>query len=273
MIRSLHTAWPLLAAALFSAAGAALPEDLVRQGNAALARGDYSRALEALEAAEERTTDPGLVAFNKAVALYHQGDPARAELSFRLSLENAPAPRRARAMYNLAVCLVQEAGDRDARKLEEAVGLLERYLREAESGIVPAAHVRHNLELAKHLWVEARARPPQKNDTSPEDDRSPRPPAEETKHGLTSSDPGAARGSGEKTRVPAEPGRDPLGTDQLPAPGTGNLAAIPDAAQLAPMSPEDAARHLQQATERVLNERRAYRQRTLRPPSGTVRDW
>jgi hypothetical protein len=49
--------------------GVAAPDDLVRQGNAAYARGRFADALDLYTRAEERTTDPGLIAFIKDAAL------------------------------------------------------------------------------------------------------------------------------------------------------------------------------------------------------------
>jgi hypothetical protein len=51
------------------------------------------------------------------------------------------------------------------------------------------------------------------------------------------------------------------------------LNVIPDTQDVVPMSPEQAARHLRQATERVLQERRGHQQKSLKPPTGKVRDW
>ena len=98
--------------ALVAAAPAALPpDDLVRQGNAAAGRQDYPEALKLYGQAEERATDPGLVAFNEGVALYQQGEFAQAEMHFRLARQDATDRRQLRAAYNLAASIVRNAGD------------------------------------------------------------------------------------------------------------------------------------------------------------------
>ena len=73
--------------------------------------------------AEEWTTDPGLVAFNKAAALYRLGRFREAELHYRRCREDAVGARRAKLLYDLANCLVQRAGEHDAEALAEAIHL------------------------------------------------------------------------------------------------------------------------------------------------------
>src|SRR5215472_11391773 len=81
----------VLALALISAAPAREAEDLVRQGNTAYAEGDFSEAAGLYEKAEEATTDPGQVAFNKAVALQANGKWEEAENHYWLCLGDAGA--------------------------------------------------------------------------------------------------------------------------------------------------------------------------------------
>ena len=51
---------------LLAAAPAESPEDLIRRANAAFLAGERDEADRLYAAAEERTADPGLVAFNRA---------------------------------------------------------------------------------------------------------------------------------------------------------------------------------------------------------------
>jgi hypothetical protein len=60
----------VVAVLLPGAAPNATVEDLLRRGNAAFDAGDYAAAVGFYDRAEERATDPGLVAYNKATALY-----------------------------------------------------------------------------------------------------------------------------------------------------------------------------------------------------------
>src|SRR5262249_56790841 len=87
-------------------------DERVRWGTAAFGRQDYVAAVDLSTRAEDQTADPGLIAFNKAAALYRlagqpEGGPRRlalyrdAELHYRRSLEDAARQRRLRALYGL----------------------------------------------------------------------------------------------------------------------------------------------------------------------------
>src|SRR5258708_3722559 len=86
-------------------------DTLIRAGNAAFERGAYAEAAAQYEKASNRTTEPGLVAFNLATAKYHlarEGNPqalADAELGYRCCLEPGD-PRRAQALFGLGNCLL-----------------------------------------------------------------------------------------------------------------------------------------------------------------------
>jgi hypothetical protein len=77
--------------------------------------------------------------------------------------------------------------------------------------------------------------------------------------------------SGAGARRP-DPKQSPRGTDDT-SPGKGNLPPIADQADPAPLSPQDAAEHLEQAAKRITEERMVHRQRSARPPAPGVRDW
>src|SRR3954466_13149361 len=115
---------------------AAPPDDLVRRGNAALRAGDPGAAGKLFAAAEEHTADPGLVAFNRAAALFEQGEYRDAELHYLRALDDKAAPpdRRARALYNRGVCLGKRASDLPA--LRAAVSCFEQAL---DSGVLDEA--------------------------------------------------------------------------------------------------------------------------------------
>jgi tetratricopeptide (TPR) repeat protein len=269
----------LPALALLGAAPvAAPPDELIRQGNGAVSRQKYADALKLYERAEERATDPGLVAFNEGVALYQQGDYARAELQFRLARQDAVGRRRLWASYNLASSLVQGAGDRDAAKLAEAISLLEACLSHDEIDDHLAASARHNLELAKVLWLQARARPNPQKDKSPQEDEDPKqpPPPKPQSNQQPGGEEGSAnsaKGLGGQERL-TDKGQQQTGPDGEPAPGEGTLPVIPDREELVPMSREEAEAHLRQAIEAVMKEGRTHRQqRSVKAPSGKVRDW
>lgn len=261
---------------LMAAAPAGDWDHLVRQGNTALANGDFAGAIQAYERAEERTTDPGLVAFNKALAHYQRSEFSQAELHFRQSLQDASGRRRGATLYNLASCLVQQAGDRDVRRLREAVQFYEACLREAVQEETLIHHARHNRELAKSLWTLARAREEQRKDNPPTQDEPPdKPPTrpDQTRSGPPETGTGQARAGGDRTPAKTDPGSDSHGVDKHPQPGKGELKGIPDQDDPVSMTQDEALRHLQAATLRVLEERSAHRQRSHKAPSGKVRDW
>jgi tetratricopeptide (TPR) repeat protein len=252
------------------------PDELVRQGNGAVARQKYADALKLYEQAEGQATDPGLVAFNEGVAFFQQGDYARAETQFRLARQDATGRRRVWADYDLAASLIQAAGDREAAKLAEAITLLEACLRSDDADERLAANARHNLELAKLLWLQAKARPNPRKDKPPPDEESPQQPPPPKPQ--TNQQPGGDDGNGGKQGLGQnergqQDGQKPVQAEGQPAPGEGTLPVIPDREELVPMSREEAEAHLRQAIERVMQEGRAHRQRSVRVPAGKVRDW
>jgi tetratricopeptide (TPR) repeat protein len=286
--RIVAVGWIGLALVLVAAAPSADPLALVGQGNAAFARQDYPAAVELYTKAEDRILDPGLVAYNKATALFHLGaateEVARraglyreAELHYRRALEDAPPPRRLRALYGLGTSLVEQGIGRGAPPLREAVRCFEECLKEPDLEEGFAADVRHNLELAKLLWLQAKnsrtnsdANPPDGGDDSPKKDPT-RP--ENYQPGGDEAGGATPNAKGDKVRVQAEPGKTPIPTDQQPAPGTGNLPPVPDRDELVPMAPEDATAHLERAAAKVLRERHEHQQRSARPPATSVKDW
>jgi tetratricopeptide (TPR) repeat protein len=268
----------LPALVLVAAAPASLPpEELVRQGNSAVGRQQYPDALKLYEQAEDRTTDPGLVAFNEGVAFFLQGNFVQAETHFRQACQGATGSRQVRATYNLAASLLRTAGDSDVAKLAEAVALFGDCLREdTDEGL--AADARHNLELAKLLWAQAKARPkpPQEKPPPNDEEQKPQPPTPEPvkQPGEDDGSANPTKGSGQRANVTPEPGQEPIKTDGQQAPGENpNLPVIPDREELAPMSREEAEAHLRQAVEAVLQEGRTHRQHKQRVPSGRVRNW
>jgi tetratricopeptide (TPR) repeat protein len=267
----------LILAILIVSAGPVVDEtDLIREGNAAFGRGEYQGALAFYNRAESRALDPGLIAFNKASALYHLGNYRGAELLYRASLSDGEGVRRIHLLYGLANCLVRQAGDRDAKLLKEAITLYEQCINEANDPDW-LANAHHNLELAKLFLVKAQMKaegepPDQPPDRDPEID----PP---TKRGMDDipegSDPsGGVRKNGAE-RIPAKPGpgNENQRSNEPPAPGQGNLPPIPDTQDPVSLTPEDASSHLQQATVRILQERQKHKQMSLKKPAPGAKDW
>src|SRR5262249_50558628 len=157
-------------------------------------------------------------------------------------------------LYALANCLVQQAGDRDAKTLQEAIQLFEQCILD-ESASDLAADARHNLELAKMLWIKAQSHQDKNSNEKSSEDNSP-PQAPEKKGG---KDPdreadltnGVPKNVGMKMTTQPKSGHEAQRTDEPPAPGKGNLPPVPDSQEPISMTPEDAAAHLQQATARI----------------------
>ena len=284
--RSAMLAFLPMLAGLLSAAPPAAWQKLLRQGNAAYLSEDYTAATRFYEQAEILTRDPGLVAFNKAAALYHWGlaerNDARRQELFRESercwqacLEDAPPRRRARAFFHLGNARLQLAQDRHAGILEQAIEAYEEYLHDPAAAPELAADVRHNLELAKTLWLKARARQDrvhaeESSTAQPDQGRPPSDPSEAmTKDGLLPPrDARPQRGQGR----PNGSGMT-HSTSQAPPPGRGNLPPLLD--QDAPMrlTQEEAAAYLRQAAVRIERERTDHHGGAATAVSPKVKDW
>jgi tetratricopeptide (TPR) repeat protein len=265
----------LIALVLIGAAPNANVEDLLRQGNQAFARKDYASAVRLYTQAEPFATDPGHVAFNKAAALYEQGDFRQAERAYRCALEGAVEPRLSQARYGLATCLVRQGRELGPKALLEAVNLYEQCLRQEEIDPDLATDARHNLEVAKLLWLEAQARTADRPEEGPDVDtpKPTEPPGKKPDSGGT--DPGTGRPDPRGTHVPVQPdtGSRPTPTHEPPGPGKGTLPPIPDDADLPPLSAEDAVAHLDQAATKIARERHTHRKQSVKPVAPGVKDW
>ncbi len=262
----------LLSLALVSAAPVSMPEALVRLGNAAFGQKDYDAAVNFFEAAEARTADPGLVAFNKAAALYRLGHYAEAERHYRMCLEDAEGPRKAQALYGRGNSLVRLSEGRDARTLQEAVACYNQCLKLKDTDESLTENARHNLKMAELLLEQARsARGPDAN--QPDKGNGPEKPNEQPGANPTPGDPTRDKRQGNAQRVPYQPapGQKPVEGGDEHDPGKGSYAVISDKAELVHMSTEDAAAHLRQAAERILYEH--GQQRSAKAPVSGVRDW
>jgi tetratricopeptide (TPR) repeat protein len=255
--------------------------DQVRAGNDAFGRGDWDAAEALYAEAEERSPDPGLVAFNKGTALYRRGDVRRAELCFRRALGDAEVPvdRKERTLYNLGNCLVRQAGDTDVKLLQAAIECFERVLRDApDEGVRTDAG--HNLEVAKLLWAKARAkRPPGERDPEWDEPRDPkRPPPNGPKppdpNSSDSGDGPKKSDAGPKVDLGKGPEAGMISQEtEKAAPGAGNLPVLPDTGRVESLAPEDARAVLKKAAERLQRERRKLREETTPGDRPRAKDW
>jgi Flp pilus assembly protein TadD len=277
--RAIRISCLLLSLGVLAAAAPSEPVSLVRQGNMAFARGDFPTAVAWYTQAEERTLDPGQVAFNEGVGLYQLGQYREAELRFRRCREDAEGPRHTRVLYNLGNCLLQQARATDTRRPREAVGLYEQCLQRADLEPALAEDVRHNLELARLLWQKAKASRDSQNSSDDEtgsDKPQPEEAMNDAQQGAQQAGMTIPDGDGKPERVAEQPGDANVQagkTDQPPPPGKGNLPPIPDEDELTSLSPEDAEEYLKRAAARILREHSEYRQRPMPASAANVRDW
>lgn len=269
-------------AALAAAAPAESPEDLIRRANAAFLSGDVEAAESLYSAAEERTGDPGLVAFNKATVLFQKGEFHAAESHYARTLDDkaCPADRAARAWFNRGTCLVRRGGA--AAVYRSAIACFDRCLESPAADAPLKANARQNLELAKLLWMEANkkaAKPENPNEPPREDERPPE-PGTTPKNG---TDPSIENGADNGTRKEQRP-------VPMPAPGVAPKQGANDSGNPTPaaavnpqpvlddgtpqkLSPEDSREHLRRAEQRLRDERRALLRTLYGPDRPGVRDW
>jgi tetratricopeptide (TPR) repeat protein len=276
MRRRVLSLWPIaLSLTLLSAGAARQPEALIRQGNAAFEQGAYENALKLYEAAEERATDPGFVAFNEGAALYRAGRYQEAELHFRRALEGASGPRYVHAQYNRGNCLLRQAAGSDITAITEAMRCYEACLVHAAADGELKSWAAHNLELARLLWQQARKtseesppKQPESGDNAPSGDnrdkQGPRNPLGDAEPGSN----GKVGTSGHPEQVGA---KNAIETSEQ-TPGKGNLRPLLDRDELTPLTPEETAAHLEQAARRIVREQREYRQSAV-SPAPSVKDW
>jgi tetratricopeptide (TPR) repeat protein len=269
----------LFAVALLSAAPPASPDALQREADAAAARGDFAAAERLYAAAGERAVDPGLVAFNRGTVQFAREEYREAELNFIRCLDDAAVPpdRRAKASYNRGVCLLKRGGS--ARIYRAAIDGFEKYLDAGLPDETLAADARHNLELAKVLWAQARAKDAsadRPNDPPPEEKPEKVPPRPETGPSDLGPDAtGSPTGPGSTPRaVPVTGPADgqPGGSDQK-APGAGTLPVLTDTDGVQKLSPEDTQTYLARIAARLDKDRRDTARLVAGPDRKTVRDW
>jgi tetratricopeptide (TPR) repeat protein len=260
------------------------PDDLIRQANTAFARGDVEAAEKLYAAAEERTADPGLVAFNKAAVLFGKGEFRDAEVHYARVLEDKACPpdRAAKAWFNRGTCLLRRGGS--IAVYRTSVACFERCLDTNPADTTLTADARHNLELAKLLWAEANrkaARPENPNDNPPpeedRDNRLPPPGGLDQQPGTPELGPGPDGSNGfqptpQPTPVPNARGT-PNKADRQTAGNNANLDVLKDQDQVQPLSPEDTREYLRRTAERLQRERRGMLRALYGPDRAGVRDW
>jgi tetratricopeptide (TPR) repeat protein len=263
---------------LLSAAAADEAVNSVRSGDAAYDHGDYAKALDHYTRAEERLTDPGLAAFNKGAAHYRLGQYREAELHYLRCREDATGERLTRVLFHLGNAVVQQAQDRDAERLQQAIEYYEACIRRASRGTELAQDADFNLQLARALHARAKAA----RDQNPSDSANPGDNSKDknskTDVDSSGSEPqpgsldaqGNVRGSAARAN---DRKRDPKAVSQQAPPGVGKLPPISEDDDATSLTSEDTAKYLEQAAARIAQERKEHKHRTAGPPSRTLLDW
>lgn len=269
------------ACALVAAAAPTAGDDLIRAANAAFLRDDVETADRLYAEAEERTADPGLVAFNRAAVHFQRGEFADAERCYARVLDDRDCPpdRAARAWFNRGSCLLRRGGD--ARAYRFAIICFERCLDQNPPDAAFRAEAEHHLELAKVLWAEANrkaAKPERPSDPPPElppeqppDVKSPGKEEPGGNDATQQQGPSGVRPLPQPAAAP-QPNGNPTGTDAKTA---GNNAGLPvlQGKDADPTTPESAREFLKQ-TDARLQKRREQLNDVLRGPDRPgVRDW
>ncbi|HSQ57387.1 MAG TPA: hypothetical protein VLM40_16820 [Gemmata sp.] len=245
------------------------PDDLIRQGNGAFEAHDIVGADHLYALAEERTTDPGLVAFNRATVLFRRERYPEAEVMFGRVVQDAACPpeRAARAMYNRGTCILHSGGP--SRVYLDAIRYLAQCYDSDAADSQLKAMARNNLELAKRDWKKAYdqekaagQKPENPNDNPPPDlDNS-----GSSNHGASDerpepTDPGAGTGSQTIPQPMTQlGGMNDANTAQTTTQGkTGSSSPestqLPTAPDLQPRTPEATRKFLRDTAARLQRER------------------
>ncbi len=274
--------WTLLLVpiVLIAAAPSASIDELIRRRNAA--------AVALYKEAETRATDPGLIAFNKACALYQLAlvsqspDERRdyfrqAAQHYRCATEDAADRRRLRARFGLANSLVQGRPD-EAGALKDAIASYRDCLHNPALDEGTGIDVRHNLEVARLLLLRAQTKSADseelKNIESGEKPKKPESKESDPKPPMTGDDGMKGDTTPKPTDQPADvkDGGKPQQTDKT-TPGLGKEPVLFDNSSAPSLSAAEADVQLKQAFARIQKEQRERRLRSARTPAGTVKDW
>ncbi len=263
----------------------ASPDELIRRANAAFLRGDRDDASDLYVAAEERTADPGLVAFNRATVLFQKELYGEAEKHYIRAIEDAACPpdRAAKAWYNRGTCLLRR-GNGSSAVYRSAIACFERCLDSDAADEPLKADVRHNLELAKVLWNEARKaekKPNNPNEDLPrEDPRNDTPPPKSLGTDSQGGDPEQGLDGNSGSQVQKHIAQQAPGAGvkpnspqaQTPAPAA-HLQPLQDESKVQPLSPEDTREYLRRTAERLKRDQQNMRKTLYGQERIGTRDW
>lgn len=258
------------------------PDDLVRRANDALRAGNVAEADKLYAAAEERTADPGLVAFNRAAVLFEQNLYSQAERHYDRVLEDAACPpeRAARAWYNRGTCLLTRGGSADVYRA--AVACFENALDSPAADQEVRDRAPHNLELAKLRWNDERRKAAKPNEQSPNDkpppeqDQQSRP--ENKNDGGPEPDNADGKSGTQKSGQQPQPGQPtkgdaPKGANEQNVPANNpNLRVLKDDQDVQKLSPEEAREYMKEAAKRRKRELHTLLETLYGPDRAGARD-
>lgn len=265
--------WPLPLAALLIAAAPGQPaEEFLRLGNEAFQNQQYKEALDWYEKAVERSLDPGLVAYNQAVAFYHTGQFREAELHFRRSIEDADGARRSQALYGMGNSLLMQANKIDASLLRKAIKCYQVCRKDKDITQELRAQVDHNLELARLLLIDALANAPNnpQSPDGPDPKKNTQPGANGKGGGTDSTDPDKFDPTKSPPQIGEGNGSKNQSKQKIPVPG--NPPVLLDDDKLMNIPAEDLAAYLNQLTERIWQQSQQAQAGNNGPLPG-VKDW
>ncbi|MGL6073641.1 MAG: hypothetical protein ACRC8S_05705 [Fimbriiglobus sp.] len=243
------------------------------EAEAALARDDDFTATELYLVALRQSPDPGSIAYNLGVLAARQGDARNAELWFTRCLDDAaiPASRAAKAWYNRGVVLLKIG--RRSEVFAAAIESFEQTLANHSCTGPMRSDAAHNLELAKRLWLAARALEKTEPPKPPERKPKPTPPPPEPQERPAPSMPpqtstGDTQANGSTAANPGNEGN----ANANPRPGTGPQPVLQDTPGT-PKSPEEARAALLKIAERLQKSRRMNAELLVGPERPNVPDW
>lgn len=261
------------------------PDELIREANALFREGDKDSADRLYARAEERTGDPGLVAFNRGVVLFDRQKYRDAEQHYKCVLDDAACPpdRAARAWYNRGTCLLRRGGSWEV--FRAAVACFEHTLDSPAADERLRADARHNIELAKLQCAKERAKEENKKkspntDVPPEEENTPRPRPDQQPGGNEpdpdggeqTTDKGAPKPAGTQTQQPGATAKT-TETDQTVAGNNAALEVLKDEAQVQQLSEKDARATLAEIARRNKREQQSLLRTLYGPERTAVRDW
>jgi hypothetical protein len=284
--------WSVLLLAVVSLAPAPRPgaeasaDRLLRAGQSAFDKGDYTRALGLFQEVEPVAADPGQVTFALAATHFRLalagGEEtgrhlAEATSQFRCMLEPTD-PRRPQAMLGLGCCLLVRASlMRSHAACEEALRILGECA--ALNAGEPSAEARRLLHRARLLeWQLVPSPLTQHEQPEYDPEKEKRPPEQDTGVGPQDKNNNTTKSAGNTRPTPAtDPTQKPQQSKDGPQ-GTqaaeGKNPTVPDRDKLPPsVSADEALRELREASKRIQAEQKAFRKSMARPPADGVPDW